>query len=93
MKGTPKMMGNEIGRACSTLGAGEKFIQVLFSWKTWREDTTFHTKEVDYRNCVGSWRLDSSGSGQVPVVGSCEHGDETSGSIKCGVFVEYMSDY
>jgi hypothetical protein len=27
-------------------------------------------------------RLDSAGSGQDPVAGLCDHGDETSGSIK-----------
>jgi hypothetical protein len=31
---------------------------------------------------VGSSRLDSSGSGQVPTVGSCKHGNEPLGSIK-----------
>jgi hypothetical protein len=30
--------------------------------------------------------LDSSGSGYGPVLGSCEHGNESSGSIKCGQF-------
>jgi hypothetical protein len=30
--------------------------------------------------------LDSSGSTQGPVAGSCEHGNEPSGSIKCGEF-------
>jgi hypothetical protein len=28
--------------------------------------------------------LDSSGCGQEPVAGCCEHGKELSGSIKCG---------
>jgi len=28
--------------------------------------------------------LDASGSGQGPVAGSCEHGDESLGSIKGG---------
>jgi hypothetical protein len=31
--------------------------------------------------------LDSSGSGQGPVAGCCEHGNETSGSIKGGEFL------
>jgi hypothetical protein len=31
--------------------------------------------------------MDSSGSGQVPVAGSCEHGTETSGSIRGGKFL------
>jgi hypothetical protein len=36
----------------------------------------------------GGHRLDQSGSGQGQVVGSCECGDEPSGSIKCGEFGE-----
>jgi hypothetical protein len=31
------------------------------------------------RNSVGGCRLDSSGSGQRAVVGSCQHGNEPSG--------------
>jgi hypothetical protein len=31
-------------------------------------------------------RLDLSGSEQGPVVGSCEHGNEPSGSIKSGEY-------
>jgi hypothetical protein len=33
-------------------------------------------------------RLDASGSGQVPIPGSCEHSNETSVSIKGGVFLD-----
>jgi hypothetical protein len=32
--------------------------------------------------------LDSFGSGQGQVAGSCEHGNEPSGSIKCGEFLD-----
>jgi hypothetical protein len=32
--------------------------------------------------------LDRSGLGQGQVARSCEYGDELSGSIKCGEFVE-----
>jgi hypothetical protein len=35
-------------------------------------------------------RLDRSGSGYGQVVGSCKHGDEPSGSIKCGEFLEKL---
>jgi hypothetical protein len=31
---------------------------------------------------VGRCELDASGSGQGPVVGSCEHGNRSSGSMK-----------
>jgi hypothetical protein len=36
--------------------------------------------------------LDSSGSGQGPVVGSCEHDSEPSGSVKGGEFLNWVSD-
>jgi len=32
--------------------------------------------------------LNSSGSGEVPVTGPCEHGKEPSGSVKGGEFVD-----
>jgi hypothetical protein len=35
---------------------------------------------------VGRCRLDSSGLGQRPMAGSCEHDNEPSGSIKGGEF-------
>jgi len=40
---------------------------------------------------VGRCELDTSGSGQVPVTDSCEHGNEPSGSITGGVFLDYLS--
>jgi hypothetical protein len=42
---------------------------------------------------VGGCGLDTSGSGWGPVVGSCEHGNEPSGSVKCGEFLELLSDH
>jgi hypothetical protein len=36
--------------------------------------------------------LDSSGSGQGPVVGSCDYSNEISGSIKRGEFRDQLSD-
>jgi len=41
------------------------------------------------KSCV----LDSSGSGYGRVVGFCEHGNEPSGSIKGGEFLEWLSGY
>jgi hypothetical protein len=38
-------------------------------------------------------RLNSSGSEQGIVVGSSEHGNELSCSIKGGEFLEYLSDH
>jgi len=34
------------------------------------------------------WRLDGVGSGQGQMEGTCEYGDEPSGSIKCGEFLD-----
>jgi hypothetical protein len=36
--------------------------------------------------------LDISGSGQGPVAGCCEHGDEPSGSVKGAIFLDQLSD-
>jgi hypothetical protein len=41
---------------------------------------------------VGRCELDASGSGQGPVAGCCEHGNEPSGSIKGGEFLDSLSD-
>jgi hypothetical protein len=37
---------------------------------------------MDFRDMMGWYRLDWYGSGQGPVEGPCEHGNEPSGSIK-----------
>jgi hypothetical protein len=37
---------------------------------------------------VGRCGLDASGSGYEPVMGSCEHCNELSGSIKGGEFLD-----
>jgi hypothetical protein len=42
---------------------------------------------------VGSCGLDACGSGYGPVAGSCEHGNDISGSLRGGEFLEYLSDY
>jgi hypothetical protein len=40
------------------------------------------------------WReLDSAGSGDSPAVGSCEHGNEPSSSIRVAEFRNQVSDY
>jgi hypothetical protein len=41
---------------------------------------------------VGRCGRDSSGSGQGPMEGSCEHGNEISDSIKGREFLDYLSD-
>jgi hypothetical protein len=35
----------------------------------------------------------SSGSGKGPVMGSCEHGNEPSDSVKGKEFFDHLSDY
>jgi hypothetical protein len=42
---------------------------------------------------MGRCGLDSSGSGYRQVVGSCEYGNESSGSIKGREFLDQLSDY
>jgi len=37
---------------------------------------------------VGRCKLDTAGSGQGPVAGSCEHGNEPSGFIKGREFLD-----
>jgi hypothetical protein len=40
--------------------------------------------------CYG---LDSCGLGKRPVAGSCKHGNEISGSIKCWEILERLKDW
>jgi hypothetical protein len=44
------------------------------------------------RNRTGGCRLDPSGSGYGQEAGSCEHGNERSGSIKSEDLVEYLNN-
>jgi hypothetical protein len=37
--------------------------------------------------------LGAAASGYEPVAGSCEQSNEPSGSIKCGEFLDWLSDY
>lgn len=46
-----------------------------------------------YRNRVGGYGLDSSGTEQGPMAGSCEYGYKPSGLIKGRDFFDYLSDY
>jgi hypothetical protein len=47
---------------------------------------------MDARETVRNYGLDSSGSGQGPVMSPCEHGDEHSASLKCAEFLNYLND-
>jgi hypothetical protein len=48
--------------------------------------------EIDLRG-IGWDGLDRTGSGWGPVEGSCEHGDEPSGSLKCWKILEYLHNW
>jgi hypothetical protein len=49
---------------------------------------------VKETHCVIGWfRLYWTGSGQSIVAGCCEHGDEPSGSVKCGEFLDYLMNF
>jgi hypothetical protein len=50
--------------------------------RSWKDSIRMDLREIGWES-----RLDSSGSGEGPVAGSCEHGNETSGSIKAGNFL------
>jgi hypothetical protein len=43
-------------------------------------------------NMACGWELNSSGSRHWSVAGSCEHGNEPSGSIKGTEFLDQLSD-
>jgi hypothetical protein len=43
--------------------------------------------KMDLRD-IGWGGMDQSGSGEGPVEGSCEHGDEPTGSLKCWEVIE-----
>jgi hypothetical protein len=52
----------------------------------WKDNIKMYLKEIGWEG------LDSSGSGQGPVAGCCEHGNEPSGSIKGGEFLDQLSE-
>jgi hypothetical protein len=49
-------------------------------------------KNKIYRNMYSKFSKDASDSGKKPVVGSCEHSNETSGSIKGTEFLDNTND-
>ena len=82
------------GLACSTCRGEGRSIQA-FWWGDLRESDHLEDPGVDGRIIVrwssgsGMWGygLDRPGSGQGQVAGTCECGNETSGSVKCGEFL------
>jgi len=85
-------MENEIGGACSTY-KGE--VNPGFWWGDLREINHLEDLDEDGRIML-NWifesgmghGLDSSGSGYRQVAGSCECGNEPSGSINCREFLD-----
>jgi hypothetical protein len=84
------MKENEVGGACSTRGRWEKHVQG-FGGKSQRKNKDLEDQRVDGRmvpKCTlgrlvgggGECGMDSPGSGQGPLAGCCECGDEPSGS-------------
>jgi hypothetical protein len=74
-------------------GRGE--VHTGLQWGNLREAGHWEDPDVDGRIILkwiferldGGHGLDQSGSGWEQVTGSCEYGDEPSGSIKCGEFL------
>jgi hypothetical protein len=50
--------------------------------RRWEDNIVMDLKEIVFGD------VDWIGSGQGQVVGSCEHGNEPSGSINCGKFLD-----
>jgi hypothetical protein len=46
--------------------------------------------KMDLQDVGWGYGLDRAGSGQGQVAGTCECGDELSGSIKCGEFLDWL---
>jgi hypothetical protein len=44
-------------------------------------------------NRMAWYGMNSSGSGQGPVEGFCEHGNEPCGSVKCWEILEQLNDW
>jgi hypothetical protein len=76
-----------MGRACSMNGQKRNAYRRILVGKRplgrlqhkWADNIKMDFK----RGRMGWYGLDRPGSGQGLVVGSCEHGNEPSGSIKC----------
>ena len=71
-------------------------------WKVWTGSSWLRIRTAPRRRCednikidlqevgCGGYGLDRAGSGQGQVAGTCECGNEPSGSIKCGEFLDQL---
>jgi len=90
-------MKNEMGRACGTYGEGRSMYRVLVGKPEgrrlvgrprhrWEDNIKMDLQEVG----CGGYGLDRAGSGSGQGVGTCECGNETSGSVKFGEFLDWL---
>jgi len=63
---------------------GKRLLGILR--RRWEDNIKMDFQEV---GCVG-YGLDRAGSGSEQVAGTCECGNEPSGSIQCGEFLDWM---
>ena len=85
-------MLNKMRGACSACGVEERFWwgnlkgkrQIWRPRRRWEYNIKMDFEEVE----CGGYGLDQAGSGYGRVAGTCESGDEPSGSIKCGEFLD-----
>jgi hypothetical protein len=91
---------DELGRKCSTHRADENNYEIVngnSEGKNQLEDLgvcwRITLKWILKINRVWGCGLNPSGLVQYPVIGCCEHGNETSGSMKRGEFLGQLSNY
>ena len=77
-------MGEWTGAYRASVGKREEMRPFGRPRRRWEDNIKMHLLDVG----LGGHRLNRSGSKYGQVAGSCECGDEPSGSIKCGKFIE-----
>jgi hypothetical protein len=85
-------MKDEVNEACSPR-RDTKNAYKTFSPKACKEETTSKICACDEDKIDLTEIFCEVRTVYCPVVGSCERGNETSSSIKCGEFLDQFSDY
>jgi hypothetical protein len=81
-------------RACSTNWAKSNAYRILVGKPEEKRPLGRPRRRwVDNRDRMGLYGLDRSGSGEGPVEGSFEHGNEPSGSIICWEVLEWLHNW